>query len=185
MRLHVNCQELFSFATHRQVLTPTRILQGTADAVMYFTYAVAKIFEEKMYKGLILWVDDLLIYGESVEEVFALTKWVLKTASEAGLKFNPKKLEMLTDEVIWCGKLITPHGIAVDPKRKRALSEMPEPGNGAELMQFIHAANWIRTSIPNFSGIFGKLQDWLNGLLKNGNERVVERRGFDWYGIPS
>ena len=178
IRLNVNSQELFSFCTHRQVLTPTKIVQGTADAVMYFTYVVANIFKEFMYKGLILWVDDLLIYGETVEEVYRLLAWVLKKSCESGLKFNPKKLYLLTEEITWCGKAITPNGVSVDPKRKDALANMPLPKNGAELMQFVHAANWIRTSLPAFAKVFGKLTDWLNVLLKDGRRTSRRAKGL-------
>ena len=178
IRLHVKCQELFSFTTHRQVLTPTRIVQGTADALMYFTYVIARIFKERMYKGLLLWVDDLLIYGKSIEEVYDLVAWVLEKSKEAGLKFNPKKLILMTEEITWCGKTITANGVSVDPKRKEALGNMPLPKNGADLMQFVNAANWIRTSLPEFAKIFFKLSDWMNLLLKNGRRTSRRAKGL-------
>ena len=50
---------------------------------MYFTYVIVKIFEKFMYKGLILWVDDFLLYGETVEELFDLARWVFEKAKVA------------------------------------------------------------------------------------------------------
>ena len=40
-------------------------------------------------------VEDLLIYGQSIEEVYELVAWVLEKSKEAGLKFNlEKRIEM-------------------------------------------------------------------------------------------
>lgn len=168
IRLHTESQELFSFCTHREVLTPTRIPQGCTDAVMYFTSVIMKVFEEKIYKGILPWLDDLLLYGGTIEEVFELLRWVLERARMFGLKFSPKKLTMLIREIEWCGKMITSEGVHVDPKKRKALGELNLPNNGAELMQFIHAANWIRCSLPEFTRVFSPLQEWLNSLLSNG-----------------
>ena len=85
---------------------------------------------------------------------------------------------MITQEVIWCGKLITQNGISVYSKRKQALSEMLEPTNGSELMQFVHAANWIRTSISNYSIVFATLNDWLNLLLEDGKRTSRRAEGI-------
>lgn len=39
--LDISCQELYSFAAHRAVYTPTRVTQGSSGAVLYFQ---AKLF---------------------------------------------------------------------------------------------------------------------------------------------
>ena len=175
IRLHKDCQELFSFSTHRKVVTPTRIPHGCTDAVMFFTHLMLKSFEERIYKGIIPWLDDLLLYAQTMNDLFELLKWVLERANTLGLKFSPKKLTMLTQELKWCGKIITPTGVRVDPKRTESLVNMPEPVNAAQLMKFIYAANWIRTSLVDFAPTVAVLQDWLNVSLKAVGRRTARR----------
>ena len=161
-------QELFSFCTHRQVVTPCRIPQGSTDAVMFFTHLMMKTFEERIYNGIVPWLDDLLLYSATISELYDLLEWVLQKAAKVGLKFSPNKLVLFAQEIKWCGKIITPEGIKVDPMRIEALVNMPVPTNAAQLMQFVNASNWIRTSIINYSTIFEPLYIRLNTALGNG-----------------
>lgn len=174
IELDESCRELFSFSTHRHVLTPTRIPQGCTDAVMYFTYLMLKTFHEKVYHGIVPWLDDLLLYSDSEEGLLELLRWVLERAEAIGLKFSPKKMSLYTTSIRWCGKLVTPQGIEVDPCRKEALVNMPLPTVASDLMQFLNAAGWIRTHMPMFSTTTSRLQDWLNSLLGGG--RRTSRR---------
>ena len=176
VKLDERCQELFSFCTHNKVLTPTRIPQGSVDAVMYFTYVVTKIFEDRIQKGVLPWIDDLLLYAKDLDELYELLKWVLEQAKRSGFKFNPKKMVLLSQRIEWCGKIITPEGIHVNPKRIESLTNLQKPKTGADLMQFINAANWIRTSLPRYSEVMGPLQVWLNGILSDG-KRTSKRAG--------
>ncbi len=162
------CQELFSFSTHRTVLTPTRIPQRCTDAVMYFTSLMMDVFSEGIYKGIIPWVDDLLLYDETVDGLFELLRWTLNRAKELRIKFSPKKLQLVTTEIKWCGKRIVPGGVEIDPERKRVLETMPLPKRGDELMQFINAVGWIRTHLVEYSATMGKLQDWMTEMLRGG-----------------
>jgi len=55
-------QELFSFITDTGVYTPTRVLMGGSDSVAYCQATVQEMFAELLYKGLLVWLDDLLGY---------------------------------------------------------------------------------------------------------------------------
>jgi hypothetical protein len=53
--------------------------------------------------------------------------------------------------VRYCERSITKDGVRFDPKNKKALQTMQEPQNGADLVQYVAAVNWMRSAIPNFS----------------------------------
>jgi RNase H-like domain found in reverse transcriptase/Reverse transcriptase (RNA-dependent DNA polymerase)/Integrase core domain/Integrase zinc binding domain/gag-polyprotein putative aspartyl protease len=166
--LHPDVQELFSFATHRTVLTPCRMPQGCSDSSMFFTSVIMETFREKLYHGIIPCLDDLLIYAQTVTELFDLLQWVLEKADIVGLKFSPKKLQLLAQGLKWCGRLITPHGIAVDPGRIAALVNIPVPETADQLMMFINASNWIRAHIVNYATGIEPLRRRLEQALQGG-----------------
>ena len=71
------------------------------------------------------------------------------------------------------GELVRPTSVKgryrLDPRRLSALLEITEPCTGADLQQFVCAANWMRSAIPTFN----KLIDPLSSLL----EEVYSRAG--------
>jgi hypothetical protein len=63
--------------------------------------------------------------------------------------------------VRYCGSLITKDGVRFDPKNMQALQTMCEPQNGADLLQYVAAVNWMRSAIPNYSQRVAPLQEAL------------------------
>ena len=92
IRIHSDSKELFSFSTRKKVYTPDRVPQGAADAVMFFQYLMMEIFKERLYKGVIIWLDDLLLYAKSLDKLYELFAYVLERAKAVQLKFSVQKL---------------------------------------------------------------------------------------------
>jgi hypothetical protein len=53
--------------------------------------------------------------------------------------------------VRYCGRLITEDGVQINPKNMEALHTISEPQNGADLVEYAAAVNWMRSVIPNCS----------------------------------
>jgi hypothetical protein len=52
--------------------------------------------------------------------------------------------------VRFCGSLITKDGVRFDPKNMEALPKMCETQNGADLVQYVAAINWMLRAITNY-----------------------------------
>lgn len=103
-----------------------------------------------------VWLDDVLLaYAHSIEELLAL---LFGKCHKFGLKLKAKKCTLFSEKVRWCGRIISKDGIAQDPERVLALTNLNHPTTGGELQQFVCALNWMRMSIP--------LGDWLAQLLE-------------------
>ncbi|KAH9094099.1 hypothetical protein Ae201684P_016714 [Aphanomyces euteiches] len=149
--LHPECQMWYSFMTHFGVYTPTRILMGQTDAVAFCQSVVNELFGDLMYQGVLGWLDDLLGYARSAEQLLVLLEKVLHICQEYRLKLHPKKCDFYLKEEKWCGKVISSEGISHDPSRVQGLCEMKAPTTAAELQQFLCATNWMRASIPLYA----------------------------------
>ncbi len=68
---------------------------GGSDSVAYCQSTVQAMFETILYKGLLVWLDDLLGYAQSEDELLGVLEKVLKTCQVKGLKLNPKKCSFL------------------------------------------------------------------------------------------
>jgi hypothetical protein len=74
--------------------------------------------------------------------------------------------------VRYCGRLITKDGVRFDPKNMEALQKMQEPQNGADLVQYVAAVNWMRSAIPNYSKCVAPLQAALAKVFDGKSRRT-------------
>ena len=152
--------------TDRAVHTPTRVIMGVTDAVMYFQSTMQECFKELLYKSLIIWIDDLLSYASNTEELMTNMEQIFQICDKYGLKLNPDKCELFTKKVKFCGKIFSSKGIEQDPERIKALTNMQLPTNAAELQQYLCALNWMRSHIPDFARISKPLRKLLEDATK-------------------
>eukprot|EP00644_Phytophthora_capsici_P005004 jgi/Phyca11/96647/e_gw1.1.158.1 len=147
----MDCHEIYSILTEDGVITPTRVLMGGTNSVAYVQSTVQAMFGDLFNNGLLIWIDDLLRYADSPEELLRILRSVLLICEKKGLKLNPKKCKFFMTEALWCGRVVSADGVRHDPARIDALRQMPVPSTGQELQQFICALNWMRTSLPAFN----------------------------------
>jgi hypothetical protein len=67
------------------------------------------------------------------------------------VKLHASKCVLLAIMVWYCRRLLTKDVIRFDPKNMEALQTMHEPQNGTDLVQYVAAVNWMRSTIPNYS----------------------------------
>ena len=60
------------------------------------------------------YLDDILIYSDSVEQHWDHMREVLRCLQEARLYQNPKKCDFHTDTVEYLGFILTPTGLHMD-----------------------------------------------------------------------
>ena len=161
MPLHEDSQEIMSMVTDRAVYTPTRVIQGSSDSVMYFQSTMQNCFEAELYKCLIIWLDDFLAYAPTLEEFLEALRVIFRKCAEFNLKLNPDKCDLFALQVKFCGKIFSSEGVQHDPNRVKALLEMPPPTNAAELQQYLSALNWMRSHMPDFARVSKPLRQLL------------------------
>ncbi len=185
-QLDPESQEMFSFLTDQGVYTPTRVLMGGSDSVAYCQATLQAMFDDILYRGLLIWMDDLLGYADSPEALLDLLTRVLRICHEKRLKLNPKKCSFYQTEAR-CGRIISAAGVKHDPERIKALQSLPRPKMGKDLQQFVCALNWMRLSIPGYNVQVRPLLELMEQVCKvaegahkgEGGQSEAERFGMD------
>jgi len=184
-------QEILSYMTDSKIYTPTRVPQGCSDAALHFQRTMETCFATLLYKHLLVWIDDLLLYAVTIDDYLDKLDKLLSLMAHYGLKLSAKKSNLYQRAVKWCGKLIDGDGVRHDPARIDALRSMPYPKTAGELQQFVCAANWMRESIVGYAEAMQPLQEYLDSALKDKRKTKkaaasvgvelsqVERRAFD------
>ena len=83
-----------------------------------------------------LYVDDVLIFSETLEEHIHHIHLVLDKLKEAGLKLKPTKCSFVQEGVDYLGHVITSEGLSPNPARIEAVQTFPVPTDIKELRQF-------------------------------------------------
>jgi hypothetical protein len=169
--LHPDCQEYFTFITHRGMYTPTRVPMGATDSVAYCQQVVEEIFGDLIGNGILCWLDDILGYAKTQDELMLLLDRVLERCAQYGLKLHAKKCIFFATEVKWCGRMISPDGVRHCPERVQGLVDMQPPRTAADLQQFLCAVNWMRQSIPEYTKLTRRLYDRLEEAMKAAGSR--------------
>ena len=68
---------------------------------------------ERLYKGVMVFIDDILIYSKDADEHAELVRWVLRRLKEEGYYAHPDKCEFFKEEVSFLGQVVSEKGVQV------------------------------------------------------------------------
>ena len=100
-----------------------------------------------------VYLDDVVVYGNSLEDHNNKLIDVLKRLRQHSLKLHPDKCEFLRKEVQYLGHVITENGIKPDERKTLAVENFPIPKNLKEIKSFLGLAGYYRKFIKKFSDI--------------------------------
>jgi RNase H-like domain found in reverse transcriptase len=119
-----------------------------------------------------VWLDDCLLHTKTEDDLLATLNFFFKKCQEHGSKLHASKCVLFASTVRYCGRLITKDGVRFDPRNMEALQTMHEPQNGADLVQYVAAVNWMRRAIPNYSKCVAPLQAALAKVFEGKSRRT-------------
>jgi hypothetical protein len=98
-----------------------------------------------------VYMDDILIAANTIEELIERTLRVLKIMEENDLFLKPEKCEFEKRKVEYLGYLISLNKIEMDPKKLAGISDWPAPKNLRQVRSFLGFGNFYRRFIERFS----------------------------------
>jgi hypothetical protein len=119
-----------------------------------------------------VWLDDCLLYTKTEDDSLETLNFFFKKCQKHGLKLHASKCVLFATTVRYCGRLITKDGVRFEPKNMEALQTMQETQNGADLVQYVAAVNWMRSAIPNYSKRVAPLQAALAKVFEGKSRRT-------------
>jgi hypothetical protein len=65
------------------------------------------------------------------------------------------------------------NGVRFDPRRLETIKTILTPETGADLLQFLCAGNWMRTSLPEYSALVAPLHEVMNAVYEKAGNRTT------------
>lgn len=169
--LDKDSQECQSFITPQGVYTPKRVLQGQRNAVTYCQSTMQSILRP-ILESVLVWLDDLLMFAANEDALLNILEKFFRICRQYNVKLHALKCDLFLKVVKWCGRIISTDGVKYDPRKLNALLELREPKCAADLQQFLCAANWMRSCIPEYAKLTEPLHELLERAYKAANKRT-------------
>ena len=112
-------------------------------------------------EGVAVIVDDILVWGITVDKHNRRLQNALQRACELNLKLNKEKSKIQTSELSYIGHLLTRDGVKLDPQKVNAMKELNTPEDKKELQRFMGMVNYLAKFIPNLSNVTVPLRELL------------------------
>ena len=98
------------------------------------------------------YLDDILCFSESFEEMLENTRKVLQRLKEHGIKLQANKCILFRRKVKYLGKIISDEGYQDDPINTEAVEKLKKkPETVGDVRKVLGFLGYYRGSIQNFS----------------------------------
>src|SRR5947199_3658319 len=119
----------------------------------HFSTFVNDTFREYLDDFMVAYLDDLLIYSNTLKEHKRHVRLVLQRLQDAGLHLKLSKCEFHIETVSFLGYIISPEGISMDPVKIDSILSWPTPTCVLDIQTFLGFVNFYRRFIRNYSCI--------------------------------
>ena len=137
---------------------------GLVNAPATFQPMMNKILREFLAHGVVVYLDDILIYSENMGDHIKL---VLDRLHQHDLAVSLKKSVFHQEEVKFLGYIVKTSGVTMSDRKVKSVQDWAHPRSVKEVQIFIGFANFYRRFIKDFSKVFKPITETLNGNPKD------------------
>src|SRR6478735_4252927 len=119
-------------------------------------------------KNVECYLDDIVIYSETLEEHVQHVRAVLDRLKQQNLYAKISKCDFHKSSVRWLGYVVSHNGLAMDPEKTDVIRNWPIPRQLRDVRSFLGFSNFYRGFINNYSAITTPMTE----LTKKGREFV-------------
>jgi hypothetical protein len=142
---------------------------GLTNAPGTFMHLMHETFRKFLDNFVLVFLDDILIYSNTLEEHKDHVQQVLETLRQSKLYAKESKCEFFRTEVEFLGHHVGCDGVRMMQDKVQAVSEWPTPKNVRDVRAFLGTAGYYRKFIRNFSAISAPI-----------TELTKEKVKFEW-----
>ena len=124
---------------------------GLSNAPATFQRYINDFLREYIDRGIVVYIDDIMMYTETLEEHMKLVRWVLERLAEKHLCINLEKSEFHVPEVMFCGYVVGQTGVKMAENKVKEILEWLTPRNKKEVQSFLGFTNFYQWFFMNYS----------------------------------
>jgi hypothetical protein len=158
VKLRPEDREKTAFRWKGQLWQYTRMPFGLKNACQHFMRMMDhEIHTRGLSEFAACYVDDILIFSDSVEDHLLQLQAIFDMCHACGLRIHPAKCVFGADSVEFLGHYVSCYGVSPASAKVKAITDMPEPANVPALQAALGLFNYYRGYVPQFSAIAAPL----------------------------
>ena len=115
---------------------------GLTNSPATFQTIMDDIFKELISEGVVMYLDDILIFTDTLEEHQLVTWCVIELMAKHKLYLKLDKCEFEQTTVEYLRVIISHNSVSMDPVKITGVQEWPEPTNKKEVQSFLGFTNF-------------------------------------------
>ena len=109
---------------------------------------VSTVLQKHIGKICHVYLDDIVIWSQNIEEHQRNVRTILQTIKDARLYVNKKKTKLFSYEINFLGHKISQNGIEADPSKVEKILDWPVPKNTKEVQRFLGLVKYLSAFLP-------------------------------------
>ena len=132
LKLDGQSKEIVTLNTHKGLFTYHRLPFGVSSTPGIFQRIIESVLQGIPY--VLVYLDDILVTGQSTEEYLKNLEEALSHLQQAGLRLKSSKCVLMSPSVEYLGYHIDKDGLHSSEKKVKAVKGAPTPRNITELL---------------------------------------------------
>jgi hypothetical protein len=132
-----------AFRMNRGLFEPLVMYFRLTNSPATFQTMMNEIFQDLITEGVVsVYLDNILIFTNSLEEHHRITCLVLDRMREHKLYLRPEKCEFEKTKIEYLGVIISHNKVEMDPVKITGVVDWPTPSNKKEVQSFVSFINF-------------------------------------------
>ncbi|XP_065079207.1 uncharacterized protein K02A2.6-like [Ochlerotatus camptorhynchus] len=149
LELSKESRNLTTFLTEEGMYRFTRLMFGVNCAPEVFQREMTRILKDA--GNVIVYIDDVLIFAQTLEELRRSVAKVLNILRENNLTLNTAKCEFDQTRIKFLGHELDADGFHIDEDKISSVRNFREPATLSELRSFLGLASFVSPYLKNFA----------------------------------
>ena len=138
MLIDESSRHLTAFRTAFGIFEWNRLPMGLKGAGSYYqSHMQNTVLTDLLYKICESYLDDILVYGRTKEELSTNLQSVICRLEKFGMTINPEKVKIHMNQVQYVGYVVDRYGISFSEEKKRKVVEFKKPTKAREMKAFL------------------------------------------------
>jgi len=146
-----------AFSTIAGTYVSNVVQQGDCNAPATFQRLMTSIFRDAIGRFMHVYLDDIFIYSDSIEEHETHLRYIFEKLRESQLFLKWTKCDLYADNVDCLGHVIDDQGVHPDSDKLSRIRDWRVPRNYNDIQKFVGLVNYVGNFLPNISAYTGPL----------------------------
>lgn len=151
IKLSEACRDKTAFSSGYNHWRFVRMPLGLRSSSHSFNRALRIALADLIGKILYCYLDDLVVFSNTIPEHLERLQTVFSTLREHNLKLSPSKCNLLRTELPFLGFVVSGKGVLPDKRKTDAITKLQLPKNPKGVKSFMGMVNYYSRHIPKLA----------------------------------